>query len=152
MASAYALNVHIRRILIASLVVATVVAALAARSYAEATAPPVKSATPTPSVVPTPTPTATATPVTSMFISADVIVNAAPSFERVTAVIGGVECASGTPIIPVDTNSAMVDLIVPPAGEQAGCGTPGALVRFLIGGRQPGKPSSGSQRHTLTCR
>ncbi len=124
-----------RGIIIASCVVVAVTGAVALRSHAEAAAPPVKTATPTPSVIRSPTPTATSTPVTSMFIWADVIVNAAPSFDRVSALIANVECASGMPIIPVDTEGTNVDLIVPSAAERPGCGTPGAIVHFLIGGR-----------------
>jgi len=126
-----------RGIIFASLVVAAMAVGptMVAQSPAEAASPPTAITTPTPSITVTATPTATATPVTAMFVWADVTVNAAPSSERVTALIGDVECASEVPIRLPDIGGTTAFLTVPSSAERPGCGVPGAIVHFLIGGQ-----------------
>ena len=134
-AGAHDPNMAIRGIVVASLVLVAFVGTVAVHAHAEAAAPPVRSATPTPSAVPTATPTATATPVTSMFIWADVAVNAGPTFDRVTAMIGDVECVSANAgYYPESFGVTSAILQVPSSHERSGCGVPGAIVHFLVGG------------------
>lgn len=81
-----------------------------------------------------------ATPVTTfdgtfMIVGGEAWVDAEPSSEEVRALIGEVECAVGSPGLLHDASRPRWMLIVPPASERAGCGTPGAIIRFEIGGR-----------------
>jgi len=89
---------------------------------------------------PTPTPTATATPVASAAADFDIFlwVDARQSWEPVVAKIGDVVCGGETqsPVSPPDSGVIDHHVRVQSDASIPGCGTPGAIVTFLVGGRQ----------------
>jgi hypothetical protein len=84
-----------------------------------------------------PTPTLTVDqrfPTDAMFIGGDVWVNATGAYNRLVALIDGVECASTTGSGVVDGYGASFYVSIPAASVRPGCGVPGSTIQFLVDG------------------
>lgn len=98
---------------------------------AEAVASPSNSDTTT-------SPSQTSTPTTQsdeMTLTANVWVDAQRAIVHVQAMIGETECAAAESRTAPDVYESIVSLHIVSAAIKPGCGTPGALVRFVLGGR-----------------
>jgi len=97
-------------------------------------------AAPSPTAGTPPTPSAVAgTPTPGskgMTVGGFVWVNARPANSGiiVKALVDGIECASGRAVTWVDAYEPLVELTIPSAEQQAGCGTAGAKIRFVVDG------------------
>jgi hypothetical protein len=74
----------------------------------------------------------------SMTVWGPVWVDARPAATTIRAFVGETECAAEDSITPVDTYITTYRLVVPPAEERAGCGEPGAIINFTVGGAPVG--------------
>jgi hypothetical protein len=90
---------------------------------------------------PTSTATPTATPTLPperqpMHVFVRAWIDANPGFSSVTALIADTECATVEPIIVPGDYAPSITVEIPAAAVRPGCGTPGAVVRFIVDGRE----------------
>ncbi len=107
-------------------------AALGAGRPAQARTP---TATGTAAPAPIVTPTAGA-PASNkpMDVTGTVWVNAASALTTVQAFVGSTECAETNTFMAPDTYGTEFGISVPSVSDKAGCGQPGAVVSFAVGG------------------